>query len=88
MTHNSRSKQNNYDEVVECLARHLRLDDPSRVRLTPHNCYSQQPKPQPIRYRGVDRLTEMLSHYNQVFCPFLNLPRYADIRLLQIIVFY
>ncbi|XP_049403180.1 ubiquitin C-terminal hydrolase 12-like [Solanum stenotomum] len=59
------SKQNNYDEVVECLARHLRLDDPSRVRLTSHNCYSQQPKPQPIRYRGVDRLTEMLSHYNQ-----------------------
>ncbi|KAL3338231.1 hypothetical protein AABB24_030400 [Solanum stoloniferum] len=60
------SKQNNYDEVVECLARHLRLDDPSRVRLTSHNYYSQQPKPQPIRYRGVDRLTEMLSHYHQL----------------------
>ncbi|KAM3288210.1 hypothetical protein P3S67_021640 [Capsicum chacoense] len=59
------SKQNNYDEVVECLARHLHLDDPSKVRLTSHNCYSQHPKPQPIRYHGVDRLTEILSHYNQ-----------------------
>ncbi|KAL3323888.1 hypothetical protein AABB24_038191, partial [Solanum stoloniferum] len=59
------SKLNNYDEVVESLARHLRLDDPSKIRLTSHNCYSQQPKPQPIKYRGVDRLTEMLVHYNQ-----------------------
>ncbi|XP_055831418.1 ubiquitin C-terminal hydrolase 12-like isoform X2 [Solanum dulcamara] len=59
------SKQNNYDEVVESLARHLCLDDPSKIRLTPHNCYSQQPKPQPIKYRGVDRLMEMLVHYNQ-----------------------
>ncbi|XP_010312501.2 ubiquitin C-terminal hydrolase 12 isoform X3 [Solanum lycopersicum] len=59
------SKLNTYDEVVESLARHLRLDDPSKIRLTSHNCYSQQPKPQPIKYRGVDRLTEMLVHYNQ-----------------------
>ncbi|KAK4337648.1 hypothetical protein RND71_042135 [Anisodus tanguticus] len=59
------SKQNNYDELVESLARHLGLDDPSKIRLTSHNCYSQQPKPQPIKYRGVDRLTEMLVHYNQ-----------------------
>ncbi|CAN4126349.1 unnamed protein product [Withania somnifera] len=59
------SKQNNYEEVVESLARHLGLDDPSKLRLTSHNCYSQQPKPQPIKYRGVDRLTEMLFHYNQ-----------------------
>ncbi|MCD7455711.1 ubiquitin carboxyl-terminal hydrolase 13, partial [Datura stramonium] len=59
------SKKNSYDEVVESLARHLGLDDPSKIRLTSHNCYSQQPKPQPIKYRGVDRLTEMLVHYNQ-----------------------
>ncbi|XP_009782385.1 ubiquitin C-terminal hydrolase 12 [Nicotiana tabacum] len=59
------SKRNNYDEVVERLARHLGLDDPSKIRLTSHNCYSQQPKPQPIKYQGVDRLTEMLVHYNQ-----------------------
>lgn len=59
------SKQNNYDEVVESVARHLGLDDPSKIRLTSHNCYSQQPKPQPIKYRGVERLTDMLIHYNQ-----------------------
>ncbi|KAF3651250.1 Ubiquitin carboxyl-terminal hydrolase 12 [Capsicum annuum] len=59
------SKQNNYDEVVQSLARRLGLDDPSKISLTSHNCYSQQPKPQPIKYRGVDRLTEMLVHYNQ-----------------------
>lgn len=59
------SKLHNYDDVVERVARHLGLDDPSKIRLTSHNCYSQQPKPQPIKYRGVDHLSEMLAHYNQ-----------------------
>ncbi|KAG6434216.1 hypothetical protein SASPL_105839 [Salvia splendens] len=65
------SKQNNYDEVVEYVARHLGLDDPSKIRLTSHNCYSQQPKPQPIKYQGAERLTEMLIHYNQVISDIL-----------------
>nr|ACJ04334.1 ubiquitin specific protease 12 [Nicotiana tabacum] len=59
------SKQDTYDDVVERVAQRLGVDDPSKIRLTPHNCYSQQPKPQPIKYQGVDRLTEMLVHYNQ-----------------------
>ncbi|XP_024969227.1 ubiquitin carboxyl-terminal hydrolase 12-like isoform X1 [Cynara cardunculus var. scolymus] len=59
------SKLNNYDDVVERLAHHLHLDDPSKIRLTSHNCYSQQPKPQPIKYRGVEHLSDMLAHYNQ-----------------------
>ncbi|KAI3748479.1 hypothetical protein L6452_11570 [Arctium lappa] len=59
------SKLNNYDDVVERLAHHLNLDDPSKIRLTSHNCYSQQPKPQPIKYRGVEHLSDMLAHYNQ-----------------------
>ncbi|KAK6929003.1 Ubiquitin carboxyl-terminal hydrolase 7, ICP0-binding domain, partial [Dillenia turbinata] len=59
------SKLFNYDDVVERVARHLGLDDPSKIRLTSHNCYSQQPKPQPIKYRGVDHLSDMLVHYNQ-----------------------
>ncbi|XP_031380387.1 ubiquitin carboxyl-terminal hydrolase 12-like isoform X1 [Punica granatum] len=59
------SKTHNYDDVVERVAAHLGLDDPSKIRLTPHNCYSQQPKPQPIKYRGVERLADMLVHYNQ-----------------------
>ncbi|KNA18760.1 hypothetical protein SOVF_067780 isoform B [Spinacia oleracea] len=59
------SKINTYDEVVERVAQRLSLDDPSKIRLTSHNCYSQQPKPQPIKYRGVDHLSDMLVHYNQ-----------------------
>ncbi|KAL5076247.1 hypothetical protein RYX36_015231 [Vicia faba] len=54
-----------YDDVVDRVAQQLGLDDPSKIRLTPHNCYSQQPKPQPIKYRGVDHLSDMLVHYNQ-----------------------
>ncbi|KAI5416520.1 ubiquitin carboxyl-terminal hydrolase 13, variant 3, partial [Lathyrus oleraceus] len=42
-----------YDDVVDRVAQQLGLNDPSKIRLTPHNCYSQQPKPQPIKYRGV-----------------------------------
>lgn len=63
---NLRSKLHNYDDVVERVARRLGLDDPSKIRLTSHNCYSQQPKPQPIKYRGVEHLSDMLVHYNQV----------------------
>uniref|UniRef100_A0A0D6QRD3 ubiquitinyl hydrolase 1 n=1 Tax=Araucaria cunninghamii TaxID=56994 RepID=A0A0D6QRD3_ARACU len=59
------SKVYTYDDVVERIAQHLGLDDPSKIRLTAHNCYSQQPKPQPIKYRGVDHLSDMLVHYNQ-----------------------
>ncbi|XP_056164532.1 ubiquitin C-terminal hydrolase 12-like isoform X1 [Syzygium oleosum] len=59
------SKLHNYDDVVERVARHLGLNDPSKIRLTPHNCYSQQPKPQPIKYRGAEHLGDMLVHYNQ-----------------------
>ncbi len=61
-----RSKQHTYDDVVERVATRLGLEDPSKVRLTSHNCYSQQPKPQPIKYRGVEHLSDMLVHYNQV----------------------
>ncbi|KAK7839250.1 ubiquitin carboxyl-terminal hydrolase 13, partial [Quercus suber] len=43
------SKLHSYDEVVERVAEQLGLDDPSNIRLTSHNCYSQKPKPQPIR---------------------------------------
>ncbi|KAB1200300.1 Ubiquitin carboxyl-terminal hydrolase 12 [Morella rubra] len=58
-------KVHGYDEVVERVAQRIGLDDPSKIRLTSHNCYSQQPKPQPIKYRGVEQLSDMLVHYNQ-----------------------
>ncbi|WVY90767.1 hypothetical protein V8G54_036281 [Vigna mungo] len=56
-----------YDDVVERVAQQLGLDDPSIIRLTPHNCYSQQPKPKPVNYRGVEYLSEnqMLVHCDQ-----------------------
>ncbi|KAF5747748.1 hypothetical protein HS088_TW05G00475 [Tripterygium wilfordii] len=59
------SKLHTYDDVVERVARHIGLDDPSKIRLTAHNCYSQQPKPQSIRYRSLEHLPDMLVHYNQ-----------------------
>ncbi|KAI7751498.1 hypothetical protein M8C21_022572, partial [Ambrosia artemisiifolia] len=58
-------KLSKYYEIVERVASHLNLDDPSKIRLTSHNCYSQQPKPQPIKYRGVEHLSDILAHYNQ-----------------------
>ncbi|KAL7084732.1 hypothetical protein ACP275_14G239300 [Erythranthe tilingii] len=59
------SKLDTYDEVVERAAQQLGVDDPSKIRLTSNNSYSQQPKPHPIKYRGVDNLLDMLLHYNQ-----------------------
>lgn len=61
-----RSKLHTYDDVVEKVAGKLNLDDPSKIRLTPHNCYSQQPKPHPIKYRVAEHLLDMLVHYTQV----------------------
>ncbi|CAI5502911.1 unnamed protein product [Closterium sp. Naga37s-1] len=59
------SKENMYDDVVARLAEEIGLDNPSKVRLTTHNCYSQKPKPPAIKYRGVDCLADMLVHYDQ-----------------------
>ncbi|XP_052175009.1 ubiquitin C-terminal hydrolase 12 isoform X2 [Diospyros lotus] len=59
------SKRHTYDDVVEKVACQLGVDDPSKIRLTPHNCYSHQPKPHPIKYRGADHLLDMLVNYNQ-----------------------
>ncbi|XP_042056257.1 ubiquitin C-terminal hydrolase 12-like [Salvia splendens] len=60
------AKNHTYDDVVEKIAQQLGLEDPSKIRLTPHNCYSQQPKPNPIKYRSVDHLQDMLMHHNQI----------------------
>ncbi|KAG8387302.1 hypothetical protein BUALT_Bualt02G0007200 [Buddleja alternifolia] len=60
------SKLDTYDEVVERVALQLGVDDASKIRLTSHSSYSKQPKPHPIKYRGVDNLLDMLLHYNQI----------------------
>ncbi|XP_019461341.1 PREDICTED: ubiquitin carboxyl-terminal hydrolase 12-like isoform X2 [Lupinus angustifolius] len=59
------SKIHTYDDVVIRVAEYLGLDDPSKIRLTSHSCYSQQPKPQPIKYQGVEHLSDMLTNCNQ-----------------------
>ncbi|CAI5981532.1 unnamed protein product [Closterium sp. NIES-64] len=47
------SKEHTYDEVVARLAEELGLNDPSKIRLTTHNCYSEQPKPRPSSTEGL-----------------------------------
>ncbi|KAK7393143.1 hypothetical protein VNO78_21621 [Psophocarpus tetragonolobus] len=59
------SKLDTYDNVVEEVAQHIGLNDPSKIRLTSHSSYYQQPKPQSIRYRGMEHLSDMLIQYNQ-----------------------
>ncbi|RDX69528.1 Ubiquitin carboxyl-terminal hydrolase 13, partial [Mucuna pruriens] len=59
------SKLDTYDDVVIKVAQHLGMSDPSKIRLTSHNCHSQQPKSQPIKYQGVEHLSDMLIHHNQ-----------------------
>lgn len=59
------SKLQTYDDVVIKVAQHLGLSDPSKIRLTSHNCNSQQPKPQPIKYQGFENLSNILNQANQ-----------------------
>ncbi|KAJ0084769.1 hypothetical protein Patl1_29613 [Pistacia atlantica] len=47
------------------VAQKLNLEDASKIRLTSRKCYSQQPKPQPNKYHGIDHLVDMLIHCNQ-----------------------
>ncbi|KAG1358583.1 putative Ubiquitin carboxyl-terminal hydrolase 13 [Cocos nucifera] len=81
----SRSKLHTYNDVAERIARHLRQNDPSKIRLTSHNCYSQQPKPQPIKYRGVDHLSDMLIsdtlYYEVLDIP---LPELQGLKILKV----
>ncbi|KAI3783399.1 hypothetical protein L1987_42480 [Smallanthus sonchifolius] len=79
LTKIDRSKLHTYDDVVERVAQKLNLDDPSNIRLTPHNCYSQQPKPHPIKYRVAEHLLDMLVHYNQRVIHNIRLPKQSTI---------
>ncbi|KAL0459972.1 UNVERIFIED_CONTAM: Ubiquitin carboxyl-terminal hydrolase 13, partial [Sesamum latifolium] len=84
------SKLDSYDKVVERVATQLRVDDPSKIRLTSHNMYSQQPKTHPIRYRGVENLLEMLLHYDEpsdvLYFEVLDipLPELQELRILNL----
>ena len=79
------SKLNTYNEVTEALAAKLDLDDPSKIRLTAHNCYSNGPRPAPIKYQSVEKLSDMLVHYNQntdtLYYEILDIPLFELERL-------
>ena len=66
-----------YDQVTARLG--AALNAPAdRLRLTMHNPYSDLPKPQPIKYRGVDTLQDMLTSFqkstDQIFHEVLDIP--------------
>ncbi|KAI3902886.1 hypothetical protein MKX01_040113 [Papaver californicum] len=48
------SKLSTYDDITKRVTRHLGLDDPTKIRLTLHDCCSEKPKSQPLRYRILD----------------------------------
>ncbi|KAH7439804.1 hypothetical protein KP509_04G077200 [Ceratopteris richardii] len=73
------SKQQLYDDVTEKVAQRVGVDDPLKIRLTAHNTYTQQPKSQPLKYRGAERLSDMLVHYNQVS------DQYSDILYFEVL---
>ncbi|KAI3938563.1 hypothetical protein MKW98_016068 [Papaver atlanticum] len=84
------SKVSTYDDVTERVARHLGLDDPTKIRLTAHHCFSQKPKPQAIKYQGIDHLSEMLIHHNRtsdiLYYEVLDipLPELQDLKTLNV----
>ncbi|KAJ1414972.1 Ubiquitin carboxyl-terminal hydrolase 7, ICP0-binding domain, partial [Sesbania bispinosa] len=88
------SKVNSYDDVVETLAHRIGLDDPSKIRLTSHNNFSQQPNPVPITYRGVENLLSMLVNCNQtsniLYYEVLDipLPQLQDLKCLRVAFYY
>ena len=51
---------NTYNEVTEALAQKIGLDDPTKIRLTAHNQYSDGPRPNPIKYQSYEKLSDML----------------------------
>ncbi|XP_020547020.1 ubiquitin carboxyl-terminal hydrolase 12-like [Sesamum indicum] len=88
------SKLDSNDEVVRKVANQLGVDDPSKLRLTSHNIYSQRPKAHPIRYQGVENLLEMPLHYNHLFDILyfevvdIPLPELQELRILKLAFSY
>ncbi|XP_073291911.1 ubiquitin C-terminal hydrolase 13-like isoform X2 [Primulina huaijiensis] len=60
------SRLDTYDEVVGRVAHRLGIDDPSKIRLTSQDLYTQLPKPYPVEYCGVDNLLEMLLYHDHI----------------------
>ena len=54
-----------YEQVTTELAKHLKMEDPKKIRLTRHNVYGQLPHRSPIKYNGIDSLDAMITDSNQ-----------------------
>ncbi len=75
------SSKDTYEEVSRQLAAALTppLDDPQKLRFTQQNNYTQQPKPQAMRFPTQEQdLPDMLHHFGQttdtLFYEVLDLP--------------
>jgi len=70
-------KRMSYDQVTAKLGKSLGCN-PLCLRLTMHNPFSDLPKPQPIKYRGVESLQEMLTSFQKtsdaLFYEILQIP--------------
>lgn len=55
------SKSMSYDAATEALAGAIGVADPTTIRLTSHNSYSNAPKLPSIAYRGAETLIDMLA---------------------------
>ena len=70
-------KRMSYDHVTAKLGKALGCN-PLCLRLTMHNPFSDLPKPQPIKYRGVESLQEMLTSFQKtsdaLFYEILQIP--------------
>ncbi len=86
------SKLNTYNEVVERLAHHIDLDDPAKIRLTAHNSYSNGPRQGSVKYQGVEKLSDMLVHYQQasdvLYYEILDIPLFELERLKSLKITY
>ncbi|GIL82845.1 hypothetical protein Vretimale_8198 [Volvox reticuliferus] len=67
-----------YDEMCQALATALSLDDPSKLRITRHNYFSNQPQRAPIKWRTVSSLEQLLMHQQHptdiIYYEVLDLP--------------
>ena len=54
-----------YEQVTTELAKHLKMEDPKKIRLTQHNVYAQLPHKSPIRYNDIGSLDAMILHSRQ-----------------------
>ncbi|KAI3856932.1 hypothetical protein MKX03_012340 [Papaver bracteatum] len=83
------SKVLTYDDVTDRVARHLGLDDPTKIRLFRHNHFYQR-KPEAIRYQGFDHLSEVLIQFQRttdiLYYEVLDipLPEWQDLKTLKV----